>query len=925
MKKLLSVLLVFSFSLSLFLIPAAADEGAAVTEPTLSEPVNAMQGAALNGKAGAGWFGTTYVTGSANSVDGNRTHKCTVSGTFLNTRAADSAAKILNGTAKLYDINGKTGSAATDPKYLLVFCYKLTEATVVDTVRVFLDEVTDGSICARTLDSLDIALSETGEDGSWKVVYSVDKIYCEKNYQVYEDEDGNQTGYVEGSFAPTKALYLRIAIPETTCLHGQTEISGDSIRYCRITEIELLTPARLILPEGAAWSEEPVDYSTGNAYVSNTVNIETTSNRPFSQYFDKNIDNAFKEGATTMHYVDNRLTDNSINTPDGQRYDLTGNLAAADETHKYLGYLDIDLHKVQYIDNIKVYLDALDMSAKYPGDGLLINGFDLLVSETGKDGSWKTVYSETGIRDEDKYELRDNLGNNLNGERAKQAWIDVNFDITPARYVRFALTESRDTTKYFRVTQFEVFGHDFIPPVEEEVDEETEEPAINSLMLFPLLMRHRQYETETTTTMFGLRVKHLLRSADSITFEKNGITATLSAEALKALNLAGSDKLVVTINGTDAENAQVTVTVNGEVVDIHIEEESDFSWRDTDVVFVGDSITAGTGTTKTYHSYLRDTDMFKSVTAMGVAGSCISLQSDYGSKNSPLVERYSAIPASDLIVVFMGTNDYGHETPLGTISDTSDVSFYGALNTVITGIQKAHPNSRLVFVTPLHRYGFGESKITGTKLTYDNLPNGKGHTLEDYVNAIKAVCDKYEVPVIDLFSLYPINPEDADAREQYFPDGLHPNAAGHEIIANLILEQLSLIPNSHPADADAADEGTEQKQNFGDVLMQYGNKFANSYANDRTRATSVTNIYLEKGQTVEILSTENLKWALAKTDSADSTSYSRYYPKNGWNTTSSYTVAESGYYGLVLMRSDESEFNFDNGDAKDLLGYISVH
>ena len=328
--------------------------------------------------------------------------------------------------------------------------------------------------------------------------------------------------------------------------------------------------AESTLPEGATWSEEAVDYSTDNAYVSNTVNIETTSNRPFSQYFDKTIDNAFKEGATTMHYVDSRLTDNSINTPDGQRYDLTGNLAAADETHKYLGYLDIDLHKVQYIDNIKVYLDALDMSANYPGDGLLINGFDLLVSETGKDGSWKTVYSETGIRDEDKYELRDNLGNNLNGERAKQAWIDVNFDITPARYVRFALTESRDTTKYFRITQFEVFGHDFIPPVEEEVDEETEEPAINSLMLFPLLMRHRQYETETSTTMFGLRVKHLLRSADAITFEKNGIEAVISADALKALKLAGSDKLVVTITGTEPKDAKVDVTVNGKAVDIEV-------------------------------------------------------------------------------------------------------------------------------------------------------------------------------------------------------------------------------------------------------------------------------------------------------------------------------------------------------------------
>ena len=353
--------------------------------------------------------------------------------------------------------------------------------------------------------------------------------------------------------------------------------------------------------------------------------------------------------------------------------------------------------------------------------------------------------------------------------------------------------------------------------------------------------------------------------------------------------------------------------------------KENFSWRNTSVVFVGDSMTAGTGTTKTYHSYLRDMDVFKSVKALGVGGSCISYRSDYGSKNSPLIGRYTSIPSADLIVIFMGSNDYGHETPLGTISDKSDVSFYGALNAVIIGIQKKHPDSQLVFVTPIHRHGFGTSKILGTPFTYDSLPNGRGHTLEDYVNAIKVVCDKYKLPVIDLFTLCPINPESPDDKQQYFPDGLHPNAAGHEILANLIFNQLALIPNPNPAEDDETGEtSSTEEQNLSLVLMQYGNKFVKSYANDRTRAASETNIYLEAGQTVTFLPTEGFEWALAKTDSADSTAYTRYYPKNGWNTARSYTVAESGYYGLVLVKSDKSRFDFDNLDAKTLLSYISI-
>ena len=214
-------------------------------------------------------------------------------------------------------------------------------------------------------------------------------------------------------------------------------------------------------------------------------------------------------------------------------------------------------------------------------------------------------------------------------------------------------------------------------------------------------------------------------------------------------------------------------------------------WEGKTAVCVGDSITAGSGTTTIYYNILKDLLKFSTVTGMGVAGSCVSAKSNYGNGNSPLINRYSSIPDKDLITIFMGTNDYGHETPMGTIADTTDVSFYGALNVIIPGILTAHPNSRLVWITPTRRHGFGKNGAN-VSFTYDWLPNNSGNTLGDYVNAIKEVCARYAVPIIDLYSQCGLQPAIAGIKSTYTADGLHPNAAGHNKMAVYMAKQLNL-------------------------------------------------------------------------------------------------------------------------------------
>ncbi len=331
-------------------------------------------------------------------------------------------------------------------------------------------------------------------------------------------------------------------------------------------------------------------------------------------------------------------------------------------------------------------------------------------------------------------------------------------------------------------------------------------------------------------------------------------------------------------------------------------------WSSRSAVFVGDSITAGVGTTKLYYQFLEEALDFSSVTAMGVGGSCFSAASDYGQKNQPLINRYQSIPTADLIVIFMGTNDYGHETPLGTLSDTGDGTFYGALNTIIPALVQKHTSSKIVFVTSLHRYGLGTSGILGTAFTYDHIPNGVGATLGDYVNALKTVCANNGVAVIDLYTECTLDPTDAEVRATYMPDGLHPNAAGHEVIAGIMESHiLGYTP--------VAEEPISAPE------MIQGNKFASGNTQP-CRASSYANYYLKAGAVITLKNPDVMQWACAKTSGEYTTDNLGYFPEKQWTDITTAVVAEDGWIGFTFKYRDETQA-FDL--TRPLSDFITIH
>lgn len=138
-------------------------------------------------------------------------------------------------------------------------------------------------------------------------------------------------------------------------------------------------------------------------------------------------------------------------------------------------------------------------------------------------------------------------------------------------------------------------------------------------------------------------------------------------------------------------------------------------------------------------------------------------------------------PDLNYLLIQGGTNDWGANMPLGTLGDTTTTSFYGAVDYLIKQAFTNLSTTQLVFLTPTYRSDMASDK---------NAKNGQGATLTDYIQAIKAVCTKYNVQYIELGAVTGIYPWINGGSLTI--DGLHPNEIGHQRIARAIVSQLGL-------------------------------------------------------------------------------------------------------------------------------------
>lgn len=211
------------------------------------------------------------------------------------------------------------------------------------------------------------------------------------------------------------------------------------------------------------------------------------------------------------------------------------------------------------------------------------------------------------------------------------------------------------------------------------------------------------------------------------------------------------------------------------------------------IAFLGDSITEGHGVENLDNLYWKRIEARAGAQCFGygIGGTRLAPQHTPSPKekwDKQFITRVEdMIPDADIVVVFGGTNDFGHGDALfGDLYDNDPETFCGAVHELCTTLIERYPSSQLVFLTPLHR-------LDENDLSFNELGQRRLASLETYVDAIIEIAAYYAIPTLDLYRTSGLQPAVPIIQELYVPDGLHPNDAGHEKIADKVYGFLASL------------------------------------------------------------------------------------------------------------------------------------
>jgi len=188
---------------------------------------------------------------------------------------------------------------------------------------------------------------------------------------------------------------------------------------------------------------------------------------------------------------------------------------------------------------------------------------------------------------------------------------------------------------------------------------------------------------------------------------------------------------------------------------------------------------------------------------------------------------------ADIYTVFLGTNDWWHGQPIGTMDDyrneTGNKTIYGAYRTIMNKLKSLNSNATIILITPTQRGDFVYLKNMKNN-AWGSYKDKDGQSLEQVVQAVINIGDFEHLQVVDLYHVHALRVEKAakykrlkdTVTHQYknyrypeythipfnpqtdeypYPldaigvtyDGLHPSNKGYKIIASKLVHIMKKI------------------------------------------------------------------------------------------------------------------------------------
>ena len=153
-------------------------------------------------------------------------------------------------------------------------------------------------------------------------------------------------------------------------------------------------------------------------------------------------------------------------------------------------------------------------------------------------------------------------------------------------------------------------------------------------------------------------------------------------------------------------------------------------------------------------------------------------------------DRYMAIEGHDYALIWFGWNDHAY-CDLGAYDGTDETTTLVAYRMTLEYVPENYPDTKVAVIIPY---------------LWERNVDPQGHTVMQMLDGIKAVCELYDVPYLDLpqYDFLPSWGSDCPNTSEmkliweenqaiYTSDSLHPNELGHEYLSTVIEEFLRTL------------------------------------------------------------------------------------------------------------------------------------